>query len=279
MIISTISFASRNPGKGVGADGSVSYLYTPEHLEPVLKLWPNSRFIVGVRDPMTLLPSLHKRLIFTGDERLRRFEDAWAAIPERAAGRRVPWSTIEPRWLRYDEGARYGSYVERLFATVGKERCLVMVFDDLVARPGGPASAPPSSRTSKALPVPQPPPSAKARACVSSCSSSCSSARRACSCLISPARGIRGRFEKAAAKKLGGDGGRQEVVIAAQAASCAGTRIHDDKKGDPARRPARNQASPSGRGRQARRADRPRPQPLAPAARIAQPGNSKLASP
>ncbi len=121
----------------MGADCSVSYLYAPEQLEPVLKLWPNSRFVVGVRDPLTLLPSLHKRLIVTGDENIRRFEDAWAAIPDRAAGRRIPWSTIDPRWLRYDEGARYGTYVERLFAAVGKERCLVMIFDDLVADPTG----------------------------------------------------------------------------------------------------------------------------------------------
>jgi hypothetical protein len=122
-------------GQKIGADCSVSYLYTPEQLEPALKLWPKSRFIVGLRDPLTFLPSLHKRLIFTGDENIRRFEDAWAAISDRAAGRRIPWSTIEPRWLRYDEAARYGTYVERLFAAVGRERCLVMLFDDLVAGP------------------------------------------------------------------------------------------------------------------------------------------------
>jgi hypothetical protein len=121
----------------VGADCSVSYLYAPEQLEPALKLWPKSRFVVAVRDPLSLLPSLHKRLIFTGDENIRRFEDAWAAIPDRAAGRRIPWSTIEPRWLRYDEAGRYATYVERLFATVGRDRCLVMLFDDLLADPAG----------------------------------------------------------------------------------------------------------------------------------------------
>jgi hypothetical protein len=130
-------FADPVGEESVGTDCSVSYLYAPEQLEPVLKVWPNSRFVVGVRDPLALLPSLHKRLIFTGDENIRTFEDAWAAIPDRAAGRRVPWSTIEPRWLRYDEAARYGTYVERLFAAVGKDRCLVMVFDDLIADPAG----------------------------------------------------------------------------------------------------------------------------------------------
>ena len=128
-------FPDPEPDRRVGADCSVAYLYAPEQLEPALKLWPNSRFVVGVRDPMSLLPSLHKRLIFTGDENIRSFEDAWAAVPDRAAGRRIPWSTIDPRFLRYEEAARYGTYVERLFAAVGRERCLVMLFDDLVGDP------------------------------------------------------------------------------------------------------------------------------------------------
>ena len=128
-------FSEPEGERRIGADCSVSYLYAPELLEPVLKLWPDSRFVVGVRDPLTFLPSLHKRLIFTGDESIRLFEDAWAAVPDRAAGRRIPWSTIDPRWLRYDEAARYATYVERLFAAVGKERCLVMVFDDLISDP------------------------------------------------------------------------------------------------------------------------------------------------
>lgn len=130
-------FTHPEPGRTVGFDGSVSYLYVPEQLEPVLKLWPDSRFIVGVRDPMTLLPSLHKRLIFTGDETILRFEDAWAAIPDRAAGRRIPRSAIDPRWLRYDQAPRYAHYLERLYAAVGRDRCLVVVFDDLTADPAG----------------------------------------------------------------------------------------------------------------------------------------------
>lgn len=119
------------------ADCSVSYLYAPEQLEPVLRLWPDSRFVITVRDPMQMLPSLHKRLLFLGDETLTRFEDAWAAVPDRAAGRRIPRKCIEPRWLRYDEAGRYATYLERLFATVGRERCLVLLFDDLAADPLG----------------------------------------------------------------------------------------------------------------------------------------------
>lgn len=130
-------FADRRPGENVGADGSVSYLYTPEQLEPIVRLWPSARFIIAVRDPLKLLPSLHKRLLFIGDEDLASFEDAWAAVPERAEGRQIPKRCIEPRWLRYDEAGRFGTYVERLFAAVGRERCMVSVFDDLERDPAG----------------------------------------------------------------------------------------------------------------------------------------------
>lgn len=128
-------FAEATASRNVGADGSVSYLYTPEQLEPVLKLWPRSRFIIGVRDPLTLLPSLHNRLLYTGDENIRRFEDAWRAVPDRIAGRRIARSTMDPRFLRYDQAARFGTYIERLFNAVGRERCLVTVFDELAADP------------------------------------------------------------------------------------------------------------------------------------------------
>lgn len=119
----------------IGLDASVTYLYTPEQLEPILRLWPQSRFVVSLRSPLTMLPSLHRRLIYIGDETIERFDDAWAATADRRAGRRIPDRCADQRWLLYDEAARFATYVERLFAAVGRERCLVLLFDDLVADP------------------------------------------------------------------------------------------------------------------------------------------------
>src|SRR3954447_10808448 len=119
----------------VGADASVSYLYTPEQLEPVVRLWPDSRFIVALRNPLTMLPSLHQRLIYLGIETIGRFEEAWAAIPARLAGRKLPRNCDDARWLRYDEAGRFATYLERLFAVVGRKRCMVVVLDDLAADP------------------------------------------------------------------------------------------------------------------------------------------------
>src|SRR5262245_31757797 len=50
-------FFQEKNGQRIGLDASVTYLYSPEQLEPILKLWPNSRFVVALRDPLTMLPS------------------------------------------------------------------------------------------------------------------------------------------------------------------------------------------------------------------------------
>lgn len=116
-------------------DGSVSYLYAPERLEAALRLWPGARFIIAVRNPLHMLPSLHQRLICTGDEDVQDFAQAWALIGERRAGRHIPKTCVDPRLLDYAEIGRLGKHLRRFFEIVGRERCYVSVFDDLVADP------------------------------------------------------------------------------------------------------------------------------------------------
>jgi hypothetical protein len=130
-------FFRRDPSRRIGLDASVTYLYKPEQLEPILRLWPESRFIVSFRDPLTMLPSLHRRLIYLGDETIRSFAEAWAAIPARRSGRQIPARCADARWLLYDEAARFSTYLERLYSTVGRDRCQVVLFDELAADPAG----------------------------------------------------------------------------------------------------------------------------------------------
>lgn len=128
-------FAHRTGDRPMLAEASVSYLYAPERLEPMLRLWPDIKFIIAVRDPLEMLPSLHQRLLYLGDETERDFARAWALCPERAEGRSIPRTCVDPRWLRYDQAGRLGTYVENFFRAVGRERCFVMVFDDLASNP------------------------------------------------------------------------------------------------------------------------------------------------
>jgi len=119
------------------AEGSVTYLYVPERMAPILKLWPNAKFVIALRDPVAMLPSLHARLLVTGDENIRDFPTAWAKIDERAQGKSVPKTAIDPRWLRYDSAGQLGENVERFIAAVGREKCHIVLFDDLSNDPQG----------------------------------------------------------------------------------------------------------------------------------------------
>ena len=129
-------FPDRESRGSVLAEGSVSYLYAAERMEPILRLWPDARFVIALRDPMALLPSLHLRLRYIGDEVEESFERAWSLVGERREGRQVPRSCIDPRFLDYDEIARLGKHVGRFLAAVGPERCFISLFDDLAAEPG-----------------------------------------------------------------------------------------------------------------------------------------------
>ena len=128
-------FFSHRDREPVLAEGSVSYLYAPERLEPVLRVWPQAKFIICVRNPLQLVPSLHQRHFVNGDETVREFDRAWALVPERRNGRHIPRSCLDPRFLDYWEAGNLGRHVERFFSVIGRERCLVSVFDDLQADP------------------------------------------------------------------------------------------------------------------------------------------------
>src|SRR3954451_13279588 len=88
------------------AEGSVTYFYVPEQLEPILKLWPQAKFIIGVRNPLQMIPSLHQRNVFNGDETERQFERAWSLVPGRRQGSDLPRRCADPRWLDYWEIGR-----------------------------------------------------------------------------------------------------------------------------------------------------------------------------
>jgi hypothetical protein len=119
------------------AEGSVTYLYVPERMAPILALWPESKFVIALRDPISMLPSLHARLLVTGDETIRDFSTAWSKIGERAQGKSIPKSAIDPRWLRYDWAGMLGLNVDRFIKAVGREKCHIVLFDDLSRDPQG----------------------------------------------------------------------------------------------------------------------------------------------
>ncbi len=113
-------------------DGSVSYLYEPEAIRRVLQFDPRAKFIVLVRDPVEMMRSYHSRMLFQLDEDQIDFARAWELQERRAAGHDLPRRCREPRLLQYGFLGRLGMHLERLYEVAGRERCLVILHDDLV---------------------------------------------------------------------------------------------------------------------------------------------------
>jgi sulfotransferase family protein len=128
-------FFPHRHGSSVLAEGSVSYLYAPERLEPVLRIWPRAKFVICLRNPLQMVPSLHQRHFVNGDETVREFARAWELVAERRNGRRIPRSCLDPRFLDYWEAGRLGRHVEKFLSVIGRERCHISIFDDLKADP------------------------------------------------------------------------------------------------------------------------------------------------
>ena len=130
-------FSQCDGSEKLRAEGSVTYLYGADHMKPILELWPDSKFVIALRDPLSMLPSLHARLLVTGDENIREFPKAWAKVDERARGKSIPRSAVDPRFLRYDEAGKFGRNVAQFLKVVGRERCHFVLFDDLSRDPQG----------------------------------------------------------------------------------------------------------------------------------------------
>lgn len=128
-------FAHHHAGHRAIGEGSVSYLYSPHAVERILGVNPDARFIAILRNPLEMLPSYHLRMLFVLCEDVADFAAAWRLQDMRARGQHVPRHCVDARLLLYREVARYGVQIERLYRVAGRERCHVVLFDDLARDP------------------------------------------------------------------------------------------------------------------------------------------------
>ncbi|GJL72256.1 MAG: hypothetical protein NMNS01_14550 [Nitrosomonas sp.] len=116
-------------------EGSVSYLYLPGVIERINRLNPTARFIVLIRNPLSMLPSYHLRMRFLLQEDEADFSRAWKLEGSRKRGENIPENCLDSRLLQYSDAAKFGVQVKRLFETVGRDRAHVIVFDDFKSDP------------------------------------------------------------------------------------------------------------------------------------------------
>jgi hypothetical protein len=124
------------PGGGATlAEGSTSYLYSDQAIDAIIRAFPKARFIVMVRNPLEMLPSYHKKLLFLLDENEPDLERAWALQTPRAWGEQVPRYCRDWRLLQYRDVGCVGARCQALLQRVDRQRVKFLLFDDFAADP------------------------------------------------------------------------------------------------------------------------------------------------
>jgi Sulfotransferase family len=122
-------FAPARPEQLVG-EASPQYLRSPEAAAQIAELCPDARIIAILREPASFLRSFHMQCVQAGRETRKDLGEALALEPARREGKRLPRGYSSPAWLLYSEHVRYVEQLRRFHAAFGRERVLVLIYDD-----------------------------------------------------------------------------------------------------------------------------------------------------
>ncbi len=125
-------FAQAGPQQRVG-EASALYLWSRTAARRIAQARPDARIVAILREPTSLLRSLHLQFLETHVEVERDFATAIALEQRRREGRDVPRDTYWPQALRYSDHVRYVEQLRRYEAAFGREQMLLLIYDDFRA--------------------------------------------------------------------------------------------------------------------------------------------------
>lgn len=115
-------------------EGSVWYLCSTHAIADILERFPDSKFIVMLRNPVEASFSgfvqTKKGVSKKNRDQFKSFEKAWNAQKERAKGLHIPKGCSAPMKFQYGKVFSYFQQLERLFSLVNRENIHVIIFDD-----------------------------------------------------------------------------------------------------------------------------------------------------
>lgn len=121
--------------KAIG-EASVYYLYSNVAVPNLLNRVPSAKLIVMLRNPVDLARSMHAQALYSRDEVVPSFEEAWRLCKARGAGEDIPDSCRDVKVLLYDQIARLGEQLERLLQHASKAQVRWWFLDELSSNPG-----------------------------------------------------------------------------------------------------------------------------------------------
>ncbi len=125
-------FADATPEQLMG-EVSPLYLWSRTAAPRIAEVAPEAKIIAILREPATLLRSLHLQFVETYIETESDFAKAISLEPARREGRHIPRHSYWPRTLLYSEHVRYVEQLRRYQAMFAPQQLLVLIYDDFRA--------------------------------------------------------------------------------------------------------------------------------------------------
>jgi hypothetical protein len=116
-------------------EASTRYLFSDKAVPNIERTFPESKYIVLLRNPVDMVRSLHNHLVWLGVERIVNFDEAWDVRRNQSYAELRAERVNDPDSLKYSEIALFGEQVSRLFSRVDRNRVAVIALDDLRADP------------------------------------------------------------------------------------------------------------------------------------------------
>ncbi len=129
-------YRAATPRHTVIGEASAWYLYSGEAIANIRKFEPNARIIAMVRNPVDMLPSLHRMLMFNFAEDVEDLETAWDLQDARRAGHSLPRNRnrrFDVSTLQYSQVCQLGCQIQRLKSVFHDDQVLIIPFDDFTA--------------------------------------------------------------------------------------------------------------------------------------------------
>lgn len=122
--------------KAVG-EVSVWSLYSRTAAREIKEFNSDAQIVVMLREPASMLYSLHSQYLRTGNEDIESFKAALSAEEDRKRGLKIPKGATFAEGLFYRDVVRYSEQVERYLDAFGRDRVHVVLYDDLRDDPWG----------------------------------------------------------------------------------------------------------------------------------------------
>ena len=113
-------------------DASVWYLYSKVAVKNIIKFCPDAKFIVLLRNPVSMACSLHSMLVFQGQEDEVEIIKAWKFQEKRKKGLHIPkglW--LDTAMLQYKAVCSLGTQLECVYHAVDRGRVHVVFQEEL----------------------------------------------------------------------------------------------------------------------------------------------------